>query len=240
MPEPMIVAVRSSAAGSSGGQLRLRQRFLRRGQRQRDEAIHLPLVFRRDDAIGVESGGRILAAIGDDAGDLGRQVAHHFVRQPAEARLTRDQPLPYHVHSAAKRRHDAHAGDDDARGAHERMPESAGRKLRRYVSFAASVKKAAGYGRRATGSGLRTTGRRASAAVDTPTRPVRAVLSALLESQLQSIELLFDPMKRVVADLVGCRATRGRRCGRRQAPAVELSHQPTLPTPDRPGRHARS
>ena len=103
MPEPMMVAVTIERRRVLGRPLRLSQRFLGCGERQRDEAVHLPLILDGHDAIGIEARGRILVAIRNDTGNLCRQVADHLIGQPPQARAPFDEPLPHGLDPAAKR-----------------------------------------------------------------------------------------------------------------------------------------
>jgi hypothetical protein len=82
---------------------RLFKRLLRSGKALEDEAIHLALILRRDDRVGIETVRGVLFPRGNASVDFSREVDHHFVRQTPNARFSTQKARPARVHASRKR-----------------------------------------------------------------------------------------------------------------------------------------
>ena len=74
--------------------IRLRKRLFCRRQRKENEPVYLALILRRQDGIRIETSVRIFIQRGHHPTDLRRQVSHHIVRKPADARATGQETRP--------------------------------------------------------------------------------------------------------------------------------------------------
>ena len=83
-----------------------------------DEVIHLALVLRRNEGVGVELA--LTRSARELPGDLGGQVRSVEPRDAADSRSSGNQPLTVQRVADAERRDHTESGDDDT--SHEAVP----------------------------------------------------------------------------------------------------------------------
>lgn len=88
--------------------------LFRRRQRQQDKAVHLALVLRRNDPIGIEAIGGILGKGGHRPTDLAAEFADDFFRQKPKPRVSGKKPRPACLHARCQRADRPHSRYDDA------------------------------------------------------------------------------------------------------------------------------
>ena len=91
----------------------LRKRLFCRRQRKENEPVYLALILRRQDGIRIEAGFGVFFQGGNHPADLRRQVSHHIVRKPPDARATGQQTRPGRFDIGSKGRDRSHACDNN-------------------------------------------------------------------------------------------------------------------------------